>query len=290
MTLILVTIFMVIGTVSAADVNDTGYVKYDSHSPASYDNSSSTYNSSSDILDESGCCSILVHVNSTYDVFAYRRDSTYTANLYIQKLKWYGKETIKEYKTTNGYFFHTIIASGGWIISTGGPDVVYLNKQLEALGGKTMQSGKITTSTLNSAYYILRKLRMGHFLIKAPNGNVGVVVYNGGRLKKYLFTMKPGQYVSVPNSPSYYRSGYTAISQPVTSAIKLAISDRWGVNRRNIIVYEVNNTQNTTNIKVWATTCRGTPDNIIFLGKTIGKYTIPRIPTKKYIGAVSLKR
>jgi hypothetical protein len=116
-----------------------------------------------------------------------------------------------------------------------------------------------------------------------------LVIYNGGRLKKYLFNMKPGQYVSVPNSPSYYRSGYTSISNPVSSAISLAISDRWGVNRRNIITYEVMNIINSTQVKIWASTCRGTPDNIIFMGKTIGKYTIPRIPNKKYLGQVILK-
>jgi hypothetical protein len=42
-------------------------------------------------------------------------------------------------------------------------------------------------------------------------------------------------------------------------------------------------------VKIYASTCRGTPDNIIFGGKTIGKYTLPKIPNKKYIGQVFLK-
>jgi hypothetical protein len=42
-------------------------------------------------------------------------------------------------------------------------------------------------------------------------------------------------------------------------------------------------------VKIYASTCSGTPDNIIFGGKTIGKYTLPKIPNKKYIGQVFLK-
>jgi len=78
-----------------------------------------------------------------YDVFAFRRDSTYTANLYIHRLNWYGKDTIKEYKTSNGYFFHTIISNSGWIVATGGPDIPYLNRELEALAGRTSDQAKL---------------------------------------------------------------------------------------------------------------------------------------------------
>ena len=49
------------------------------------------------------------------------------------------------------------------------------------------------------------------------------------------------------------------------------------------------NTNFATQVKIWASTSRGTPDNIYIGGKKIGKYTLPKIPNKKYIGLVNLK-
>ena len=245
------------------------------------------------IVPGTGCCSVLVHVKNGYDVFSFRRDSVYSANLYITKTRWYGKDTLEEYKTTNGNFFHTIISKNGWIVGAGGPDVPYLNKQLMDLAGKTSVSGHITSSTINTATSILKKMGMGHFLIKAPNDEVGLVTYNGGSLKTSLFKMANGQYVSVPNSPSCYRTGFISTTDPVASSIHLAQTDRWGVNRRNIMTYQVQNVKDLVNystlIKVYASDSRGTPDNIVFNGISIGKYTLPRAPNKKFIGQMVLK-
>lgn len=247
-----------------------------------------------------GCCSVLLHVKNGVDIFSYRRDSTYAANLYIKKISWYGKEALKEYKTTNGYFFHTIIAKNGWIVSTGGPDVVWINKKMESIAGRISNKGKITRTDMNSAYSLLKKLKMGHFLIKDPNGNVGLAIYYYGGSKLKIFKMRNGEYVSVPNSPRYYRSGVlssTKLSNPVNSAIYLAGTDRWGVNRRNIITYEVKNILNITRINIWASfdggklikRYRGKPDNIIFAGRVIYAKSLPRIPNKKFIGQATLK-
>jgi hypothetical protein len=278
--------FLCVGAVSASNVTNTTMKKTVSVSTSK---NVIVAKATPKIIRGSGCCSVLVHVKKGYDVFAFRRDATYAANLYIKRSKWYGKDTIKEYKTVHGYFFHTIVSTGGWIVATGGPDIPSLNRKLEALAGRTSVSGHITHSTLNSAYSILRREGMGHFIIKAPNGNVGLVIYNGGRTKEALFKMGNGNYVSVPNSPSYYRSGYTSTVNPVSSAIHLETTDRWGANRRNIITYQVMNTNYITQVKIWASTCRGTPDNIYFGGKKIGKYTLPKIPNKKYIGQVNLQ-
>lgn len=249
----------------------------------------------------SGCCSVLVHVKKGVDVFAYRRDSTYAANLYIKKVKWYGKQTIKEYKTVHGYFFHTIISKNGWIVSTGGPDIVWINKKLESLAGKISVKGRITRTDINSAYKLLRKLGMGHFLIKDPVGNVGIAIYNSGRSKVKVFKMKDGEYVSVPNSPRFYRQGkYIAKrSNPISAAIYLAGTDKWGVNRRNIITYKVENINDSTEINVWTSydggklvgrKGRGHPDNIIFMGHKIYAKSLPKIMAKKFIGKVTLRR
>ncbi len=240
-----------------------------------------------------GCCSVLVHVRKGYDVYSFRRDSVYTANLYIKKTNWYGKEALEEYKTTNGYFFHTIITKNGWIFGAGGPDIPSLNRQLMELAGRTSASGHITARTVTSATSLLRQMGMGHFLIKAPDDYVGAVTYNGGSLKTALFKMSEGQYVSVPNSPSCYRTGYISTVNPVASSISLAMTDRWGVNRRNIMTYQVQNVKDlvnySTNVKIWASDSRGTPDNIVFNGNLISKYSIPRAPNKKLIGQMVFK-
>lgn len=79
----------------------------------------------------------MLHVRDGYDVFSYRRDSTYVAPLYIDDLYWYGKQAIREYKTVSGYFFHTIVTYDGWIVSMGGPDIPSIVYQMESLAGST---------------------------------------------------------------------------------------------------------------------------------------------------------
>ena len=229
----------------------------------------STNNSTENFNYTNDCCSILVHVNDNYDIFSYRRDSTYAADLYLQYLKFYGKDAIKEFKTVNGYFYHTIITADGWITSTGGPDIPSLNMALENLAGSTFSSGSITWSTINSATSILKQLGMGHFLIKSPDGMVGYTIYNGWT-KTGLFKMGNNQYVSVPNGPGYYREGY--VTPSVYSNINLALTDGWGVNHRDIITYQVIRDMDdyTTYIKVYASRTLYS-DNIVFNGKYISR-------------------
>jgi len=248
----------------------------------------------------SGCCSVVLHENSTSFAYAYRRDSSYSADLYIKKIKLYGKEAVKEYKTTNGYFFHTIVLKDGWFIGSGGADIPSLNRYLENLGGKIASKGKITNNDMKTAEKTLRKLGIGHFIIKSPEGNVGLSIYNRGSTRTTVFKMKKGEYVSVPNSPSFYRKGSYTIqkkSSLVDAAIYTAATDRWGVNRRNIIAYDVKNINNSTKVSMWASNDDGKyvgrntlrADNIIYKGTTTKANSIPKIPNKKYIGEVTLK-
>ena len=308
--IILVTVlfasFLFSGTAAAAgddnSLNLDNHTTYSNHLTSETNftsvNSTGVKKASKTIKTNSGCCSVLVHVKKGVDVFSYRRDSTYAANLHIIKTKWYGKEAVKEYKTTNGYFFHTIITRNGWIVSSGGPDIVWITQKLENIAGHASVRGYIKKSDINNAYALLRKEGLGHFLIKDPSGNVGMVTYNYGRSKTKLFKMKDGEYVSLPNNPIYYRQGtISKKSNPVSSAIHIAGTDRYGVNRRNIITYKVQNIHNSTEVNIWATfdggklikRYRGKPDNIIFRGHKIYARTLPRIPSKKYIGKITLK-
>lgn len=304
-TVLFASFLFLIGTAAAADNNDSfnldNHTTYNNHLTNETNftsvNSTGIKKASQTIKTSSGCCSVLVHVKKGVDLFSYRRDSTYAANLHIIKTKWYGKEAVKEYKTTNGYFFHTIITRNGWIVSTGGPDIVWITKKLESIAGRASVRGHIKKADINSAYALLKKEGLGHFLIKDPSGNVGLVTYNYGRSKTKLFKMKDGEYVVVPNSPTYYRQGIIPKkSVSVASAIYLAGTDRYGVNRRNVITYRVN-VSNSTEVKVWASydggklikRYRGKPDNIFFGSRKIYSKTLPRIPSKKYIGTVTLR-
>ena len=251
---------------------------------------SENINASTEELDYlSGCCSVLLHVRDGYDVFAYRRDSTYAANLYITVTSWYGKTAVKEYKTTNSYFFHTIVTLDGWMVGIGGADVPGVVQQLEKLAGNTAASGKITSSTINSALTLVSRLAgIGHFVIKAPNNVVGYAIVNGGR-RSGIFTMGNGQYLAVPNSPSCYRNGYVSTSSPVATTMSLAYNNPWGVNHRNVIAYEYVRTSDLfnyiTKINVYASKSLAS-DNIIFRGKFISGSSLPTTPSKRYIGQI----
>ncbi|MDI6702196.1 hypothetical protein [Methanothermobacter wolfeii] len=246
----------------------------------------------------SDCCSVIVNVNDTSAVFAYRRDSTYAATLNIQRNVWYGREILREYKTTNGYFFHTVIAEGGWMMGAGGPDIVWINRALERLGGEMMAKGRVTSCDMGRAHSLVRRAGMGHFVIRGSGGQTGVAIYRRGYSRLSTFRMKPGEFVSVPNSPGYYRRGYYSrwSTDPARAAVYAAGTDSWGVNRRNILTYEVHAGENSTSMKVYAGfdggrligRYRGRPDNVVFLGKFIGASAIPRIPSMKLLGSVSL--
>ncbi|MDI9618285.1 hypothetical protein [Methanothermobacter sp.] len=249
---------------------------------------------------DSDCCSVVVNVNESDAVFAYRRDSTYAATLKIQKTVWNGRETLKEYKTVNGYFFHTIISEGGWMMGAGGPDIVWINRALESIGGDIIRRGNVTSYDMKRAHSLVRKLGLGHFVIRGPGGQAGVSIYRRGYSRLSVFRLRNGEYISVPNSPSYYRRGYYSrwSENPLKAAVYAAGTDRWGYNRRNILLYETLSRENSTLLRVHATfdggrllgRNRGRPDNIIFLGKYVAASSLPRIPTTKFIGSLSLKR
>ncbi|BBL62491.1 hypothetical protein MARBORIA2_07230 [Methanobrevibacter arboriphilus] len=291
--------------------NDTLNTKIDSKKEDSKTNTPTNISSKSKSKIETGCCSIILQINSSAYTYAYRRDSTYAANLYIKKVKLYGIEALKEYKTTNTYFFHSIIFKNGWYLATGGSDNPKVNKYLQNLGAKMVYKNTINSVYMKKAMKKVKSLGLGHFVIKAPNGKVGVVIYNYGVSKLSIFKMKSGEYLSIPNSPNLFRHNKYTVkkNKSVDAAIYIAGTDKFGVNRRNIIVYNVENfkyknklNKNKLNkktlIKIWVSNDNGRyvgrntgnkADNVIFKGKTVYAGSIPKIPNKRYIGKVLLK-
>ena len=245
---------------------------------------------------ETGCCSFYVQVSNSEGVAGFRRDSTYAADLYLKVSKWHGRTAIKQYKTAHTYFFHSITTSDGWMMGTGGADNPSINKAIENLAGKMVSSGKIKKSYLRKIQGYERSLGIGHFAIKAPNGKFAVV-WKSGIIKGKL---KPGEYISVPNSPSCYRHGtYEKFStNPARAALKIGATDVFGVNRRDITVYHwkastSKDFKTTSKVKVFAANDNGqmmgryTPhlkDNIHFKDKYVSKNKLPKVPKMKKLG------
>ena len=218
-------------------------------------------------------------------MFAHRRDST-TQPTFITVTSWYGKLQSRNIKQLTAIFpYHR--NPDGWMVGIGElmPGVV---QQLENWQ-EYCCSGKITSSTINSALTLVSRLAgIGHFVIKAPNNVVGYAIVNGGR-RSGIFTMGNGQYLAVPNSPSCYRNGYVSTSSPVATTMSLAYNTPWGVNHRNVIAYEYVRTSDLfnyiTKINVYASKSLAS-DNIIFRGKFISGSSLPTTPSKRYIGQI----
>ena len=244
---------------------------------------------------ETGCCSFYLQVSASEAVAGFRRDATNALTIYIKTVKWNGKTAVKQYKLGNSYFFHSITTADGWMIGTGGLDNPTINRAIENIAGKIVKSGKIKAYYLNKIQSYERRLGLGHFSIKAPNGQYAVVwgssIYTG--------KLKPGEYLSSPNGQSCYRyAKWTKYgSNPVKAAIKVGATDSFGVNRRDITVFHWKATttegKTTSLVKVYGANDNGKmvgrstaylKDNIYFNKKFISKNKLPASPSMLLLG------
>ena len=245
---------------------------------------------------ETGCCSFYLQVSSAESVAGFRRDATNALNIYIKHVKWHGRTAIKQYKLGYSYFFHSITTSDGWMVGTGGIDNPGINRAIEKLAGSMVKENKIKKSTLKKIQNYERRLGLGHFSIKAPDGRYAVVWLNGFWTGK----LKSGEYISVPNLMSCYRHGTYAkfSSNPVKAAVKVGATDSFGVNRRDITVFHwkatTNSNYKTTSIlKTYAANDNGKlvgrstaalKDHIYYKNKFVSKYSLPSSPNMKFLG------
>ena len=250
-------------------------------------------------LDE-GCCSVIIQVTSNRHVVAFRRDATFPADLIITQNSFYGKNAEIQYKVNGGLFYHTVITSDGWIVGSGGIGSNY-NHELMSLAGQIMENGAIDQDSMQKAKFILTSMDVGHFLIKSPENHVGFVIYFTGDTLNKLFKMQDGEFISVPNAPQYYREGkYAAFnSNPIRAAAEIEGTDLWGINRRDVIIHDVQKSINNTRLQIWASfdngalinrnDGKGGPDDIQFLDNqiTYGK-DLPIIPNMIQIGRMKM--
>ena len=247
---------------------------------------------------EMGCSSLYLQISGTEAVAGFRRDATNAKTLHIVKYKLNGKWAVKQYKT-NSYFFHSLTTADGWMAGTGGWDNPTINHAIEKLAGKMAKSGKIVKSYLKKIQGYERQLSIGHFSIKAPNGKYALVWASGIKTGK----LSPGQYIDVPNAKSMFRHGtwYKYSKNPAKAAIKVAATDKFGVNRRDATAFHWKATtkegKTTSAVKVYVANDNGRlagkstshlKDDVKFRGKFISKNTLPKTPSSKLLGTVKL--
>ena len=240
------------------------------------------------------CCSFYLQVSDTEAVGGFRRDNTGGTTITVKPCKIKGLSAVKHYNS-NG-FVHLIVFSNGWIVGNGGLDSDGFIKRMQSLAVDMVKSNKIKMSSIKKIYRYKRSINFGHFAIKAPNGRYAVAWKN----KIITGKLKPGQFLCTPNFKQYYRhSTFGKYSKnPAKAAIKVGATDKYGVNRRQIVVLHWKATSDkkyraTSSVKCYAAndngryvgvSSGGLVDTVKFKGKTVGGHKLPKVPKMKYMG------
>ena len=189
-----------------------------------------------------GCCSVACQLEGNNGLFSFRRDAPNNADIHIEKIDWHGKPAIKQYKTDGGYFCQVIVTNDGWVIGYGGIDDGIDNQRIENITADVVLNNNIDNGSLEKIENIKKNYGIGHTLIKSPDGTYGVAMVG----TKFTGKLNPGDYISVPNKPSYVRTGNMQLntSDKIEEMNKLATSDMFGLTRRDVTTfsyYQVNN-------------------------------------------------
>jgi hypothetical protein len=251
----------------------------------------------SNSTDLEGCCSIACQLDGNNSIMSFRRDSPAAADIYIEQVNWHGKPAIKQYKTDGKYFCQVIVTNDGWTIGFGGLDDGEDNKIVENITADMVLKNNISEDGLSQIEDIKHSYNRGHALIKAPDGHYGVVIND----THFTGDLKPGEYISVPNKYSFYRSGNIEMnsSDKIKDMNYLEITDGYGLERRDITTYYFHNVTNDTfkgNVTdiflsndagtIYGMNTGGLADNVIFNNTTIEGSSIPVAPKYDTLGSV----
>ena len=251
--------------------------------------------SSENTRDESGCCSIVLQLNNSDSMMTFRRDSDLDADIKIEEFSWNGIPAIKQYKEDGGYYYQVIITKSGWTIGLGGIDDGIDNERCVNYSYEMVSNGKISNDSLKKVQEIKKQYGRGHILIKSPTGDYGIATLD----KIQTGTLNPGEFVSIPNNYSYYRSGNISLENPdkVKQMTKLAQSDLYGLDRRDITTYDIKVGEENTTLDVYLSNEDGSAlgvdytvyvDDVYLNGTLIKASDIPIAPEYKNIGELVL--
>ena len=247
-----------------------------------------------------GCCSVALQLEGNNSMFAFRRDAGNAAEIFIEKVDdWHGKQAVKQYKTDAGYFCQVIITNDGWVIGYGGIDDGVDNERIENITGSMMtnnttafENGLAQVQSIKAAY------GLGHLVMKAPNGTYGIATATGHQTGK----LGPGEYISLPNKIGFMRTGNIALntSDKVAAMANLAISDGFGLTRRDVTTFNFQCVNETTNVtdayisnddgSMWGMSTGGLSDNVNFTGKYFKAEDIPIAPKYTHMGNVTFTK
>ncbi len=233
--------------------------------------------------EENDCCSNVLQVSANESVISFRRD-TYSdpINIIIGN----NSTHVYQYKKQNGYFQHITISKDGWLFGTGGARGTYLT-QIIAKGNSMRLANKITTADLNYIASLHRRSGFGHFLIKAPDGRYGAEICRDGTLIR-TGTLKNGEFIVCPNSIKYYIKGdyvsYTKTTDVVKASRIVALKDKYGIYRRNVMTYHYTNNLTESKVDFYVCNDDGSRvgvhssrfrDNIVTFNRTISNKDLP---------------
>lgn len=254
-----------------------------------------------DNTDESeltGCCSVVLQLDGNNSILSFRRDAETGADIFIEEIDWHGHKAIKQYKTTGGYFCQVIITQEGWIISYGGIDDGDDNKKIEEISsGMVNENNTINENTLSQIQAIKASYGLGHIVVKAPNGNYGFATATNHKIGK----LSPGDYISMPNRYQYSRSGDIPLntSDKISTMAQLAISDMFGLTRRDVTTFYFHNVTNSSfdgNVvdiylsnddgSLFGMSTGGLNDDVHFHNQTFKGSQIPIAPQYQDVGKV----
>lgn len=258
-----------------------------------------------DNTDESdmiGCCSVVLQMDGNESMFSFRRDANLSADIFIQKVDWHGTPAIKQYKTNGEYFCQAIITDDGWVVGCGGKDDGSYNQIIEGIIAEMItEEHNISEVHLREIQQIKALFKIGHVVIKDPNGNYGVATAN----EVYTGKLNPGEYVSIPNRDQYIRTGNLSLnnSDKVKEMTDLAASDMFGLTRRDITTFHFYSNdnftthRNVTDIYIsnddgsrFNMHCKNMVDNVYINTKFVNASEIPIAPEYKSIGNITFEK
>ena len=212
-----------------------------------------------------GCCSVVVQASENESAISYRRDSTLAATIYVTE----NSGIVKQYKESGSYFVHTMISKDGWLVGSGGIDEPNVVRNVEKECLKIIKDNKLTDTSIRRIENQKKKLSIAHFVIKSPSGDYYLLEKYNGRQYSTRGKLKNGEFIVVPNSPGYFDKGNyeqrTKTSDVSLACRLLCASDKFGVNRRNIITYHFKTNSVKSTINVTATN-----DNGRYVGRSTG--------------------
>ena len=240
-----------------------------------------------------GCCSIVLQLDGNDTLMSYRRDSDLDADIHIENVNWHGYNVIKQYKTDNNYFCHVIVTSDGWVIGLGGTDDGVDNQIAENItAGMINENNTISKKDLKKIQELKEPYGKGHVVIKAPNGNYGFATVDKLKTGKLV----PGQFISIPNDYQYSRGDNITldVEDKIGAINNLSRSDLYGVDRREIVTYDVQIGKNNNTTDIYVSNEDGLlvgVDNSIYIDDIylndtlISAEDIPLAPDYKKIGS-----